>query len=131
MQHDVERHCGVGQVDGAQEFFRIVHVDVAKHREPQETHCLLAVDQQDDPRAALTFDLADEPLTRCFEKALLENRLESGGKKKIHNTSPGVISDPSNGDPGRAAIVAENFALRRQLIELYSNRLLAGCEDLY
>jgi hypothetical protein len=57
MQHDVERHASVGYINGAQDRFRGVHVDVPHQRKTQKAHGFLTVDHQDDAGAALLLDV--------------------------------------------------------------------------
>ena len=62
VQHDIERDSRISEVDGAQHFLRVVHVDIAKYRKAEEAHRLLPVHQQDDAGVPLALDLGDEPL---------------------------------------------------------------------
>ncbi len=48
MQHDVHGDGRIGEVDGAENFLGVVHVNVAKYGEAEKAHHLLPVHQQDD-----------------------------------------------------------------------------------
>ena len=82
MQHDVERHRRIGEVNGPQDFLGIVHVDVGEDREAEDAHRLLAVYEQNDPRVSLTLELSDQPLTRRLEKSLFQHRLNRREEKE-------------------------------------------------
>ena len=70
VQHQVDGHVVVGQVDGADDFFGVVDIDVAENGEAEEAHRLLPVDEQDDPAAAPPLDAVHQPdprrLPACF-----------------------------------------------------------------
>ena len=63
-------HTPVVPRDGADDLLGVVDVDVAEEGEAEEAHRLLAVDQQDDPAAALPFDLVHQPDARTVEHFL-------------------------------------------------------------
>jgi hypothetical protein len=62
VQHDIKWDSRVCEVNGSQQFFRVVDVYIPKHRKPENAHRLLPVNQQDDARSSLAFDLLYEPL---------------------------------------------------------------------
>ena len=49
VDDQVDGAVGVGQLDGPQHLFRVVHVDVAHEWKAEEAHRLLAVHQRDHP----------------------------------------------------------------------------------
>jgi hypothetical protein len=63
VEHEVDWNRAIGHVDGAQHFFRIVHIDVAIDREPEDTHHLLSMDKQDDAGFPLSLNSSDEALS--------------------------------------------------------------------
>src|SRR5260221_11072779 len=75
-------------MDGAQDFFGIIHIDVAKNWKTQKTHALLAVHEKNDPGVSLALEPRDEPLPRRLQKTLLENRL----KRREHKKHPNDIA---------------------------------------
>src|ERR1700730_5723869 len=78
VQHDVQRHGGVSQMNGPQDLFRIIHIDVPKSGESQDAHGFLTVHEENDAGLPLSFDPGDQALTGCLKKMLFENRLECG-----------------------------------------------------
>ena len=76
VQHDVERHFVVGHLDRAQDFLRVIDIDVAHQGETQQVHGLLPMDQQDDATVALLLDLGDLALAHRLEISALQNRLK-------------------------------------------------------
>ena len=90
VQHDVQRHIRIGQLDGAQHLFGIVHVDIPHHRKAEETHGFLTVNQQDDARIALFFQLHDLPLAGRVQHAAAQQRLQ-GGKQEQQPDQAGDV----------------------------------------
>ena len=78
VQHDVEGHLGIGEVDRPQDRLGIVHVDVSEDREAQDAHGLLAVHEEDHPGAALALDAGDQASARGLQEPLPEHRLKGG-----------------------------------------------------
>jgi hypothetical protein len=78
VEDDVDRRLGIGLLDRPDHLLGIVHVDVADDREAEEPHRLLAMDQDDDPGAALGLDLGDLALSHQHEEALADHRLQGG-----------------------------------------------------
>ena len=89
MQHEVQRHLGIGERAGPHHVLGIVDVDVPHEREPKQAHRLLPVHEQDHPRAALPLNLGDHLLPRGLQQPLLDDRLERGH----HEQEPHQIPD--------------------------------------
>ena len=91
-RNDVHRHVGVGHLDRAQDFFRIIDVDVAGDRKAQEAHRFLTMDEQDDTRSSgAPLQLRDPPHSHRVQHSLPEYRLQRRQRKKIHRISATVI----------------------------------------
>jgi hypothetical protein len=82
MQHDVERHASVGHMNGAQDRFRVVQVDVPHQRKTQEAHGLLTVDHQDEAGAALLLDVGDLAPPHGVVEPLGDHRLDGREEKE-------------------------------------------------
>lgn len=76
MQNEVERYLFVRHLDGPENLFGIIDIDVASHREAEESHGFLPVHEQDHPRLSLVFKLPKLPHTHCFQHALLQHGLD-------------------------------------------------------
>jgi hypothetical protein len=63
-------------MNGPQDLFRIIHIDVPKNGESQDAHGFLTVHEEYHPGFPLALDPGDQALTGGLEKLLLENRLE-------------------------------------------------------
>src|ERR1700730_2895283 len=75
MQHNVQRHGWVSEVNGSEDLFRVIHIDVPENRKAEDAHGFLTVHEENHSRVALPFEFGDETLARSLEKALFENGL--------------------------------------------------------
>ncbi len=76
VEHEVERHVVVRHLDGAQNLFGIVDVDIACDGKPEEPHRLLPMHQQDHSRFSLAFEFRDLAHPHGLEHLLLQHRLD-------------------------------------------------------
>jgi hypothetical protein len=76
MQNDIQWHIGVRHVNGAENLFGVIDIDVAHEREPQEPHRFLPVHEQDDPRVTLSLQLRDFARAHRLQHALSQHRLQ-------------------------------------------------------
>src|SRR5581483_5255572 len=60
----------------------VVDVDVAHEREAEEAHRLLAMHEEDHPRAALLLDAREQPAARALEQPLTDHGLERRDDEK-------------------------------------------------
>jgi hypothetical protein len=69
-------------VDGPQDFFGIVDVNVPKDREAQDAHGFLAVHKENDPRVPLALDPREQALPRRLDEPLSEDGLKRRDKEE-------------------------------------------------
>src|SRR5438094_4214194 len=69
-------------MNGSQERFGVVHINVAIDRESQKAHGFLPVHEQNHARVPAALEPGDHALPRRLEETLLENRLKRGEQKK-------------------------------------------------
>ena len=78
VENHVERHIVVRHLDGAQNILRVVDVDIAGQGKTEESHRLLPVDEQNDPRISLPLQLRDLPRAHGVEHLLTQDGLQRG-----------------------------------------------------
>jgi hypothetical protein len=89
MEDEVKRHVVVRHLDGAENVFGIIDVDVAHYRKAEQPHRLLPVHEQDHARVSLTFELRDLARAHGLQHALSQHRLDRGE----HEEQPKKIAD--------------------------------------
>jgi len=70
VQDQIDRHICRREFDRSQDLLRVLDVDVASDRQPQEAKDLLPVDQSDHAGAAQPLDVVQEALPRCLDHLL-------------------------------------------------------------
>src|SRR6202045_4338745 len=76
VEDEVERYLGIRQLNGAQNLFGIIDVDVARDGKSEEPHGLLPMHQQDHPRFSLAFEFRDLAQPHGLKHLLLQHRLD-------------------------------------------------------
>src|ERR1700675_684275 len=76
VEDEVERHIGIRHLDGAQNVFGIVNVDVTRYWKTEEPHGLLPVHQQDHPRFSLALKLRNLAHPHSLKHLLPQHRLD-------------------------------------------------------
>ncbi len=76
VEHQIQRHFRLREMNGAEDFFAVVNVYVPKDRKTQETHCFLAMHKQDHPGLPLSLDAGDQSPSRSFKQSLFDHRLQ-------------------------------------------------------
>src|SRR5437868_856371 len=89
VEHEIDRHIVVRHLDGAQNLFGIVDVDITCDRKTEEPHGLLPVHQQDNPRFSLTLDLRNLAGSHRLKHLLLQHRLD----RREYEENPEKITD--------------------------------------
>jgi hypothetical protein len=82
VQNDVQGNVRISQLDRAQHFLGVVHVDIAHHGEAQHPHRLLPVHKQNHARVALLLQGSDLAHPHALQHALPQHGLQSRQHEK-------------------------------------------------
>ena len=69
-------------MNGPENLFRVIDIDIAENGDTQKTHGFLAMHQENDPGAAQFFQAGDQSLPGDVEKFLFQHRLQCDDHQK-------------------------------------------------
>lgn len=82
MENQVDGRVRIRHLDGPENFFGVLDIDVAQHRKAEQAHGLLAVDHRDDLRAPRRLEMPEGPLAGHLEKFSGHDRLHHGHQEE-------------------------------------------------